>query len=320
MCVIMVIGNTRPSDEMVKRAFEHNKDGAGIAWREKDEVVWKKGIMQIDEIMALIKKVPTPAIAHFRVASVGGVRKSLTHPFLINKSAKLQLEGRTKEDLLFHNGHWTPWDDKALDAAIAANVPIPEGEWSDTRAIAWLVSIYGIGFMELLTQQKGVIFGPNKLKVFTGRDGWDKINDVWCSNDYFWKGSGRSSNAYSRLCRTTTCSEKAEAGKDYCSKCESKRNQEVTVDADKEEPQVSASTKGTKVASVSPLVKLVSLDQAERIHRMGGMSGKKIKKFRKHWENMKDLSTPQSKRDRAMKELQYLSQQVGETLLTGSVN
>lgn len=329
MCVIMVIGKTRPTDEMVTRAWDHNRDGAGIAWREGDEVVYKKGIMNLDEIRPLIKKVPTPAVVHFRVASVGGVRKSLTHPFPVSKKTDLSLEGRTKGNLLFHNGHWGAWDDKALDAAIAADVQIPDGEWSDTRAIAWMVSIYGLGFMELLTQQKGVVFGPNTMKVFTGRDGWDKINDVWCSNDNFWRGRTTTTVYGGRLCRQMSCTEKAEQGREYCTKCEAKRSQTVSVDGDDKEDHSSSGDaaksgtgKGSKDVAVGvmtgrPLDKMLTMDQVSKIYRMGGMSKKKFKDFRKQYQH---LGKGGNREKRAMLRLLQLSQQVGATLQTGTVN
>ena len=175
---------------MIEKAFDHNDDGGGMAWREADEkgenvVVWKKGLT-VEQMTELCATAPIPYIAHFRVASIGGVRPSLTHPFPIGKVASLALEGRTKGYVLFHNGHWKEWSDECKRAAIQSNTPIPIGRWSDTRAMAWLCSIYGPGFMEFLPEQKGIVFGPNDMHIFDG-SGWYPINNVWCSNDFFMK-------------------------------------------------------------------------------------------------------------------------------------
>lgn len=190
MCVIMIVDKLRPTEVMVEKAWQRNDDWGGIAWREpaKDgkgtEVCWKKGIQTVEEMDELIATLPLPFIAHFRIASSGGVKRSLCHPFPVEKNTTLALEGRTKGDVLFHNGDWKGWPEAAREAAILSNTHIPVGHWSDTRAIAWLSAIYGTGFMEFLPEQKGVVFGPQLMDVFTG-PGWIKVNDVWCSNDYF---------------------------------------------------------------------------------------------------------------------------------------
>lgn len=189
MCVIFWAPEVRPTPEMVRNAFDANKDGAGIAWRETLEdgtpvVAWKKGITDVDEIVDLCATKTPPYVAHFRIASIGGIRQGLTHPFPIHKDATTALEGKTKGYVLFHNGHWTGWSDASREAAIRSGAKIPTGKWSDTRAMAWLCHIYGLGFMELLPEQKGIAFGPQDYDVFTG-PGWKPVNGVWCSNDGF---------------------------------------------------------------------------------------------------------------------------------------
>src|SRR5690242_816977 len=131
MCVIMLASKTRPTEEMIRAAWSKNPDGAGIAWPDRGEVAWEKGIMKVDRILELCAKVPMPYVAHFRVASVGGVKETLTHPFIVSLDAPLMLKGRTKGALLFHNGHWGAWSDQALAAAIHSDNRIPEGnDWS----------------------------------------------------------------------------------------------------------------------------------------------------------------------------------------------
>ena len=350
MCVIMLANRTRPTQEMVDRAFDWNKDGAGIAWREKDKdgtpyVHWKKGL-DLEEVSEMCKRVPTPFVVHFRVASVGGVRKSLTHPFPVGPDATLALEGRTTGTVLFHNGHWSPWADKALDAAINTGRKIPVGDWSDSRAMAWLVDVFGPGFMELLTQQKGILFGPTKadLDVFTGGTGWEKINEVWCSNDFFWvkkrvhagangSSSGNTTSSvtpstnYGNIrCKAGKCQNYAIYAKDLCWSCDrDQKNKESGTDpkSDSEDTQGnnSVNTEPSKIlipaalAGVKlPLDQTLTLLQAENLFAEKRMSQRKIKKFRRYYS---DLNKGGNKAKRGIQQLWKLSCEVVKNLSIG---
>lgn len=356
MCVIMVAKKTRPTEEMVERAFGHNHDGFGIAWWERAEgaegaeVVWKKGVMEVEEAKRLCREIPLPYCAHFRMASVGGVKPELTHPFRINETASLELEGRTTESVLFHNGHWNPWADKALEAAIHSDTPIPIGNWSDTRAMAWMISLYGPGFMELLTTQKGVIMTAQKLSVFTA-GGWDKINDVWCSNDYFWLGRSRGShgggvyggsggsssgstgnatppaatgtnttrNNWGKLCSIGKCRNNAEKGLDVCKDHDPTTAEDGVVigepNGNTTEPTPSALSIITGGSGNRPLVQILTLKQAEDLYEQELISKNKIKQFRKEYQA---THRPGKRADRALVTLRKLSNEVGEMLLNGS--
>jgi hypothetical protein len=193
MCVIVIVtdNNVRPDDDMIDAMWTKNPDGAGIAWREmKDgEVVvgFEKGLMGVpgrERMRHLMQTVPTPYIGHFRIASRGGVRDTLTHPFPIAKDAPLVLNGYTTGEVLFHNGDWKEWDDNVRIAAMYSNTPLPSGKWSDTRGMAYLSAIYGTGYVELLGSQKGVAFGPKTMEIFSGY-GWSKVGEFFCSNNYF---------------------------------------------------------------------------------------------------------------------------------------
>lgn len=334
MCVIMVAGKVRPTDEMIRKAWDHNKDGGGAAWREEGangeiEVVWKKGIENVDEMLDLLHNIPLPFVAHFRIGTVGGKKSTLTHPFLVDRGAGTDLEGRTKGAVLFHNGHWNDWSEKALDAAISSNRKIPVGDWSDTRAMAWMVDIYGFGFMELMTTQKGVLWTPNDMRVFTGRDGWEEINNVWCSNDNFWTRKRHTTSYTSRPCKTVTCQKYVWGNDEYCWDCKSKQNTKLiegkTAD-DKEDHTAGTNGNTKKEASTAlvaitgvanPLVQFLTLQEAEDLHRKGGMSKSKIKNYRKLY---KKLGQGGNQEERAVKKMIYISNIVAKDLLHGSVH
>lgn len=183
---------------MLDMAWMMNRDGGGMCWREPHpddpsqvQVVWKKGLT-LDEVHKLNETVPLPYVIHMRVASVdgGGIHKALTHPFEVSEDASIDLEGRTTNPVLFHNGNWKHWEDKALEAAIRSNVGVPTGRWNDSRAMAWLSHVCGYGFMNFLTDQRGLMFGPTWYNVFSG-PGWERVKDgndheFWCSNKRPW--------------------------------------------------------------------------------------------------------------------------------------
>lgn len=202
MCVIMVAdGDDRPTEAMINQGNDHNPAGAGIAWREElsngDVVInWRKGIKDINIIQDLARSVPLPFVVHFRIPTVGGPLKCLTHPFPIEHHAPLNLQGQTKSPVLFHNGNWNGWRSNMLDMAIRGLWTIPQGAWSDTRAMALIASHLGIGWLDFLNE-KIVVFGLPSEESIDGIDYlgnvvpiWPQVEGVTCSNDFFcqrWK-------------------------------------------------------------------------------------------------------------------------------------
>jgi hypothetical protein len=339
MCVIMLVNGTRPTEAMIDAAWKTNPDGAGIAWREgkgdRTEVVWEKGIMQIDRIKELCATAPQPYVVHFRVASCGGVKESLTHPFVVDLGVPLELTGRTKGAVLFHNGHWGAWTDKVMEAAIHSNNRLPAGsDWSDTRGMAYMVAIYGPNVLEMLPSQKGVVMTPTEFNVFTG-NGFEKINNVWCSNDYFWGGSRNRSHTnhtgsgshntggfYGKLCSRGHCTNRAMINKDVCWECE-KKGSEVKTETVSSVGQSQNNDKTTALAIVSggvengPLGQAFSLDQVINFYKAKLVSKSTLKKYRKAHGN----SLQKGKAgERAQKTLCRLSMEMAERLVAGLPN
>lgn len=294
----------RPTDVMVERAFERNKDGGGFAYREKKdgvtEIVWKKAL-DVDDMKHYAKELPAPFVLHFRKASIGGPLKSLTHPFVIDKYATTDLEGRTTGEVLFHNGTWKEWDTYCLGAAGTRDAEgkvnkLPYGKWSDTRAMAWLCHVYGYGFMEFLPAQKGVIFGPAVVQIFDGTDYWKKVNDVWCSNDAFMSGYHQNQQNVHQLpapkpgCKFPGCDFQLTNDKGYCIKhpdgYEVKHRSDRTL--------LPTEPTGGSVVPPSPFVQLaalpiapediVTVEMAEELAKGGTVSQNLLKKIRRQWE------------------------------------
>lgn len=217
MCCIVYVEDKRPSEDMVNRMWDRNDDGAGFAWREGGDVVWEKGLT-LEESHIYMQDLPTPFIAHFRVASVGGVCPELTHPFPVSMDSTLALTGRTKGFVLFHNGDWREWKDALLKSLPpGGGIKLPPGrQWSDSRAMAWLCSMYGHSYMDLISH-KGVIFGPGPedTHIFSGASGWEEVEGIWCSNDYF-KTRKVSHNMTDQYCKFPHCIQKNKDTEGYC--------------------------------------------------------------------------------------------------------
>lgn len=171
------------------KMFNDNPSGAGVAWREKGKVKWVKGL-EIDDAKELIAKIPMPFVAHFRIPSCGGSNPHLCHPFPVDKTASLALEGTTGGYVLFHNGHWGPWQSTMMESVVRGNVKLPVGKWSDSRAMALLAAYHGLGFLEFINE-KIFVFGPDDHEIFGS--GWCKVDDIWVSNR-FWENKGYMNN------------------------------------------------------------------------------------------------------------------------------
>lgn len=293
MCVIMIAQKVRPTEEMIDKAWKANDDGGGIAWRENGEVHFEKGIMTLDRLKELMMEVPMPYVAHFRITSSGVTTPELTHPFVVAKDVPVVLEGRTKGGVFFHNGTWSGWTDKALDFAIRNGLQVPDGEWSDTRAMAWMISIHGPKLMELLPQQRGVYFSPKVCHVFTG-PGWEEINGVWCSNDFFWKRStvisyGGGQGYGTRVCHVGRCTNRAQAGKDICWDCEKKQQTQttaLTTTVNSMTKQENGGTTGGTTAPFAPPGTFLTLKEAEARYKSGDLSKASLKRFRREYDRM----------------------------------
>jgi hypothetical protein len=232
MCVIAIVETKRPTEYMVQRMWEQNSHGGGVAWREDGQVKWKKGL-NLADMKQLAGALPLPYILHFRIASVGGAKKELTHPFAVDDflQSSLALEGSTKGGVLFHNGHWNDWFGELLRTAALYREQVPTGVYSDTRAMAWMTSHYGQGFLDAL-DEKTVILTPDDLSVTVG-GGWVEVEGVWCSNDYW-------DRRYSQptMCKNRSCTISVGLDKDgFCW-----NHRILTVDSSPKVVQISGNT------------------------------------------------------------------------------
>lgn len=193
MCVIIATYK-KPSLKLLQQAESANLDGGGMAWLADGKVHWKKGITAL-EIHALTKELEPPFICHFRIATIGGTGKGLTHPFPIGGG--VALEGKTKGAVLFHNGHYRDWEERVFSNL--ANDVYPSGPMSDTRAIAWLSKSWGVNWLDLIAgnSNKFAVLHANGRIDYHGH--WLKHDEqTWVSNKNFcvtnnWHNKGKKS-------------------------------------------------------------------------------------------------------------------------------
>lgn len=190
MCVIAIVENDdqRPSEDEIHQMWAANPYGGGIAWRQNNEVYWKKGLEE-DTMVEENKKLPTPYILHFRIPSVGGDKPALCHPFPITKYATPDMEGHGKHSVLFHNGTWSTWDgqSKLWVGAAAGKIKVPPGPWSDSRAMAFWAYHFGLGILDSgakepwgINERIAVLSPTGEIQVFG--DGWEEVNGFIVSN------------------------------------------------------------------------------------------------------------------------------------------
>lgn len=220
MCVIMVADKGRPTDDQVERAFTTNSDGAGVAWREKGEVRWEKGL-QLEDAKEYCRDLPLPFIAHFRIATCGGKIPELTHPFPVHPDVSLDISGSMKGFLLFHNGHWTSWKTELLTDIKSRKLKVPPGKWSDSRAIAWMAAYYDLGILDIIAEKTAVI-GPELKDLDIWGVGWSRVGpigeEILVSNK-LWETYGGTQRHFQNVvqqCRIPSCIRLEYANSGYC--------------------------------------------------------------------------------------------------------
>lgn len=180
MCIAVHIpaNAERPTLDQHRAMSTSNRDGAGIAWvNERGLVQWEKGFPSKDyeKVFSRIASLPksTPILLHYRIATIGGVKAELTHPFPITARAGVMLKG-SAGSVMIHNGHWSDAPLKMLgDSA---------GPISDTRILAAVASYDG-NVLATLAKSYGKsarLNGDGTVTRFG--TGWIESDGVWYSN------------------------------------------------------------------------------------------------------------------------------------------
>lgn len=193
MCVIFAVPAEKgvfPTEDEILSGELMNDDGGGVAWATGGTVFWKKGLTGA-QVLGMIKEgeLKPPCLIHFRISTEGGVCHELTHPFPCTPDAPLILEGSsTTYPLLMHNGTVGRWKDEMKEAVIAGRgtIKVPKGKWSDSRALAFFVGLYGDGYLQFLSGLTGdrvALLWPNGSIQYTGK--WEEKEGFWASNESY---------------------------------------------------------------------------------------------------------------------------------------
>lgn len=183
------------TDEEITIAWTTNHDGAGLAYLDKDGIQVRK-FLKLGMFLNAYHKVmdtyslTSPVLGHMRFATHGSVGHDNIHPFSV-------CQGKA---VMAHNG--------------VLNIYIPTREWSDTKALAYLLNPTDLEDLKTTKGQKELEFfiGRGNKLVFLGADGsltivnaqighWISA-DTWASNHGYqvmiepkmigWAGYGHS--------------------------------------------------------------------------------------------------------------------------------
>jgi hypothetical protein len=178
MCVIMVAQDKPLSRNMIKKAVARNKDGIGFAWIDGDRVRYKKGV-SVKEALALRKSLSLPYVFHARYTTEGKTIPELCHPFPVTRANSRRTSGKFKR-VLFHNGTWKSWASTVKKVEERYGATLPSGPMSDSRAMAFVVAVLGVGVLDMPHGQRYVLFDADGPQLFG--NGWSKWNGYWVSN------------------------------------------------------------------------------------------------------------------------------------------
>jgi hypothetical protein len=188
MCVIAIVETEeqRPSPADVKAMWDQNPAGGGVAWREVESntstVKWRKGL-DLEQMQGLNRDLPVPFVLHFRIPSSGSHDKELNHPFPLRDDVSVELSGSAPA-VLFHNGTWREWKDRLWKTVQMNGLRLPDGQWNDSRAMAFLAHHHGPAVLELI-DEKIVVFSVDSIKIYGSGWKYDADTMMFMSNDYW---------------------------------------------------------------------------------------------------------------------------------------
>ncbi len=187
MCVIVVspIGEKVAAD-VFRRMWHVNDDGFGMFFRTRDGVGVVKGIMSLEEAWDTYASMPdgTPHVIHFRLATHGGVRPELTHPFVVDERSPLYMRGVLQAPVLAHNGVWHLYSLRRPPKPLS-------GPESDSRVLAAYIGSLAQSrplrevlyerYNEIASAGRVVVVDPSQWRLYL-LGHWEREGDLLFSN------------------------------------------------------------------------------------------------------------------------------------------
>ncbi len=198
MCVIVFKPRDLqiPDEETLKKCWEANSDGAGLAWVEGKGVKYVKGFKDFEKLMKFLKDNnffnQKDLVIHFRLTSKGKVCKEQTHPFPIGgyiEKEKWGLIHGEAEMVLFHNGtlhgFGSHFEEKSDTQEFAEWLGVLREKGASLEILIEIIK--KIGYSD-----RFVLFLPEKIYLtgdFEEKDGYLFSNLLWdrdFRNWFYW--------------------------------------------------------------------------------------------------------------------------------------
>lgn len=183
MCVAITLEpGTKLEVDEIERMNNANADGVGIAWAYNGQVHWAKTLKvnpeQVHDIIDWWSNFPR--LVHFRLATAGGTKTELCHPFDISAESICTPVGSSQR-VMIHNGHWSRWQEVLKLLGDEGLLP-DKGPWSDSRLAAWLAH----EDMDWLQALGGRVAVMNADETVTRTGDWVELRSgVWVSNKHW---------------------------------------------------------------------------------------------------------------------------------------
>lgn len=188
MCIIAYAPRGQQiKEEIIRRMFQGNPDGAGIMWKPSDssQVEILKGFMKIDDLLKAYSKIPVECekAIHCRIATAGKVSVGCCHPFPVRAKTNAMKQAQDSAYMaLMHNGiinYCNPVQGMQADYSdsmvFAAQVLYPLQKQLDTAAIQLLI--------ENSTNSRLLIFRKDAETLMFGN--WKYEDGIYYSNDNY---------------------------------------------------------------------------------------------------------------------------------------
>lgn len=188
MCIIAYAPRGQQiKEEVIRRMFQGNPDGAGIMWKPSDssQVEILKGFMKIDDLLNAYSKIPVECekAIHCRIATAGKVSVGCCHPFPVRAKTNAMKQAQDSAYMaLMHNGiidYCNPVQGMQADYSdsmvFAAQVLYPLQKQLDTAAIQLLI--------ENSTTSRLLIFRKDAETLMFGN--WKYEDGIYYSNDNY---------------------------------------------------------------------------------------------------------------------------------------